>query len=59
MKTFQEQIAALPEKERAGFFRSIFAVCEAGMKAGVPPEEWGKLYADVFFATEAKLKENT
>jgi hypothetical protein len=46
--TFQEQIKALPEEERLKFFRQIMEVVDAGIKAGVPPEEWGKMYADIY-----------
>ena len=46
--TFQEQIKALPEKERIKFFRSIMAVVDAGYAAGVPAEALGKAYADVY-----------
>jgi len=46
--TFQEQIKALPEAEQIKFWRSIMAVIDAGIKAGVPPEEWGKMYADIY-----------
>lgn len=46
--TFQEQIKALPEAERLKFFRSIMAVVDAGIKAGVPPEQLGKMYADTY-----------
>ena len=52
--TFQEQVAALPEAERLKFFRSIMAVVDAGIKAGVPPEEWGKMYADIYKNIEEK-----
>jgi hypothetical protein len=46
--TFQEQVNALPEAEQIKFWRSIMAVVDAGIKAGVPPEEWGKMYADIY-----------
>ena len=50
--TFQEQIKALPEAERVNFFRGIMAVVEAGYKAGVPAEEWAKMYADTYKEVE-------
>jgi len=50
--TFQEQIKALPEAEQIKFWRSIMAVIDAGIKAGVPPEEWGKMYADIYINIE-------
>jgi hypothetical protein len=53
--TFQEQVKALPEAERLRFFRSLMSVVDAGIKAGVPPEEWGKMYADIYNEVE-KLK---
>jgi hypothetical protein len=46
--TFQEQIKALPEAERLKFFRQIMEVVDAGRKAGVPPEQWAKEYADTY-----------
>ena len=46
--TFQEQIKALPEAERLKFFRQIMEVVDAGIKAGVPPEQLGKMYADIY-----------
>ena len=46
--TFQEQIKALPEENRVKFFRAIMAVVDAGRAAGVPPEEWAKMYADTY-----------
>jgi hypothetical protein len=54
--TLQEQIKALPEAERAKFFRAIMAVVDAGRLAGVPPEEWAKMYADTYKQTNAMLK---
>ena len=45
--TFQEQIKAMPEKERYKFFEAMIAVSEAGRKAGVPADEWAKMYVDV------------
>ena len=53
--TFQEQVKALPEAERVKFWRSIMVVVDAGYSAGVPPEEWGKMYADIYNEVE-KLK---
>ena len=53
--TLQEQIKALPEAERAKFFRAIMAVVDAGRLAGVPPEEWAKMYADIYKNIEEKL----
>jgi hypothetical protein len=50
--TFQEQIKALPEAERVKFFQAIMAVSEAGRKAGVPAEEWAKMYADTYKEVE-------
>lgn len=46
--TAQEQIKALPEKERASFFRAILAVCDAGREAGIPAEDFAKMYADTY-----------
>lgn len=54
--TFQEQVKALPEKERASFFRAILAVCDAGRSAGIPPEDFAKTYADTY-KEMLKLKE--
>ena len=45
--SFQEQIKQLPETERAKFFRALIEVSEAGRTAGVLPNEWGELYADI------------
>ena len=53
--TFQEQVKALPEEERLKFFRSIMAVVDAGIKAGVPPEQWAKKYADIYKNIEEKI----
>tara|TARA_R110000868_G_scaffold322571_5_gene583505 strand:- start:2498 stop:2665 length:168 start_codon:yes stop_codon:yes gene_type:complete len=50
--TFQEQIKALPESERVKFFQGIMAVVDAGYKAGVPPEELAKMYADTYKQVE-------
>jgi hypothetical protein len=55
--TFQEHLKALPEAERVKFHRAIMAVVDAGRKAGVPAEEWAKMYADTYKETEAMLKE--
>jgi hypothetical protein len=46
--TFQEWVKALPEADRAKFFRQIMAVVDAGRLAGVPPEQWAKEYADIY-----------
>jgi len=54
--TFQEQIKALPEKERIKFFRAIMAVADAGYATGVPPKEWANLYADVYKQIKEKIK---
>ena len=53
--TLQEQVKALPEAERIKFWRSLMEVVDAGIKAGVPPEEWGKMYADIY----KNIEENT
>ena len=45
--TFQEWVKAMPEKERYKFFEAMIAVSEAGRKAGVPADEWAKMYVDV------------
>lgn len=45
--TFQETIKAMPEHERLTFFRAMLDLSEAGRKAGVLPNELGKLYAGV------------
>ena len=50
--TFQEQIKALPEAEKMKFFQGIMAVVDAGYKAGVPAEEWAKMYADTYKEVE-------
>ena len=50
--TFQEQIKALPEAERTKFFRGLLVVAEAGRKAGIPPEEFAKMYADTYNEVE-------
>lgn len=55
--TFQEQIKALPEKERYKFFQAMIAVSEAGRKAGVSPREWARMYADVHNEIHQQLKE--
>jgi hypothetical protein len=52
--TFQEQIKALPEAEQIKFWRSIMAVIDAGIKAGVPPEQWAQEYADIYKNIEVK-----
>ena len=57
--TFQEQVKALPETERLKFFRSIMAVVDAGIKAGVPPEQLGKMYADTYKEIAKNIQENT
>jgi len=57
--TFQEQVNALPEAEQIKFWRSIMAVVDAGIKAGVPPEEWGKMYADTYKEIAKNIQENT
>jgi len=46
--TLQEYVLALPEAERLKFFRQIMAAADAGIKAGMLPEEWGKMYADIY-----------
>ena len=50
--TFQEYVKALPEAERVKFHREIMAVADAGYKAGVPPDEWAKMYADTYKQVE-------
>jgi len=50
--TFQEWVKALPEAERAKFFRQIMAVVDAGRLAGAPPEEWAKTFADTYKEVE-------
>jgi hypothetical protein len=50
--TFQEWVKALPEAERAKFFRQIMAVVDAGRLAGVPPEKLAKMYADTYKQVE-------
>jgi hypothetical protein len=50
--TFQEWVKALPEAERAKFFRQIMEVVDAGRKAGVPPEELAKMYANTYKEVE-------
>jgi hypothetical protein len=57
--TFQEQIKALPEAEQIKFWRSIMAVIDAGIKAGVPPEQLGKMYADTYKEIAKNIQENT
>ena len=52
--TLQEYVLALPEAERLKFFRQIMEVVDAGRKAGVPPEQWAKEYADIYKNTEVK-----
>ena len=52
--TFQEWVKALPEAERAKFFRQIMAVVDAGRLAGVSPEEWAKAFADTYKEVEKK-----
>ena len=44
---FQETVKSMPEHERLKFFRAVIDVSEAGRKAGVSPNELGKLYAGV------------
>jgi hypothetical protein len=53
--TLQEHVLALPEAERVKFLRAMVAVADAGRKAGVPPEEWAKMYADTY----KNIKEKT
>lgn len=53
--TLQEYVLALPEAERLKFFRQIMEVVDAGRKAGVPPEEWAKMYADTYRYIEEKV----
>jgi hypothetical protein len=53
--TFQEYVLALPEAERAKFFRQIMAVVDAGRLAGVPAEEWAKTFADTYKEAKEKL----
>jgi hypothetical protein len=55
--TFQEWVKALPEKERYKFFEAMIAVSEAGRKAGVPADEWAKMYVDVHSEIHQQLKE--
>ena len=50
--TFQEYVLALPEAERAKFFERIMEVVDAGRKAGVPPEELAKMYANTYKEVE-------
>jgi len=52
--TLQEYVLALPEAERLKFFRQIMEVVDAGRKAGVPPEELAKMYADTYKHIEVK-----
>ena len=54
-KTTQEWVKALPEADRAKFFRQIMAVVDAGRLAGVPPEEWAKTFADTYKNIEENL----
>jgi len=46
--TFQEQVNALPEAEKLKFFRQIMEVVDAGVEAGVPPEQLAKMYSDTY-----------
>jgi hypothetical protein len=50
--TFKETIEALPEADRLKFFRALLEVSEAGRKVGVPADEWGSLYAEVYNEVE-------
>ena len=50
--TLQEYLKALPEAERVKLHRAIMAVADAGYKAGVPPEELAKMYADTYKEVE-------
>jgi len=52
--TLQEYVLALPEAERVKFLRAMVAVVDAGRKAGVPPEQWAKEYADIYKNIEVK-----
>jgi len=54
--TFQEHLKALPEAERVKFHRAIMAVADAGYKAGVPADEWAKMYVDTYKQADAMLK---
>ena len=45
--TFAEWVKAMPEAERYKFFQAMIKVSEAGRKAGVPADEWAKMYVDV------------
>jgi hypothetical protein len=50
--TFQEWVKAMPEEDRYKFFAAMIAVSEAGRKAGVPADEWAKMYVDVYKEVE-------
>ena len=56
--TFQEQIKALPQAERDKFYKAIMLVVNAGVKAGVPPKEWARLYADVYIGVNDLIEES-
>jgi hypothetical protein len=56
--TFQEQINALPQAERDKFYKAIMLVVNAGVKAGVPPKEWARLYADVYIGVNDLIEES-
>jgi len=53
--TFQEWVKALPEKERYKFFEAMIAVSEAGRKAGASPQEWARMYVDVYKEVEKNI----
>ena len=56
--TFQEKIKALPQAERDKFYKAIMLVVNAGVKAGVPPKEWARLYADVYIGVNDLIEES-
>jgi hypothetical protein len=54
---FFEHIAALPEKERNSFWRSIMAMVDAGVKTGTPPKEMAAYMGAYFKEVDQQLKE--
>lgn len=43
-EAFVDRIAALPEKERDGFWRGIMAIVDAGVKTGTSPKEMARYW---------------
>jgi hypothetical protein len=57
--SFFEHIAALPEKERDLFWRSIMAMVDAGVKTKTLPKEMAAYMGAYFKEVDRQLKEKT